>query len=244
MFVLDVTYRDCPNSNQMHHALSLTNLTSSPRPPWVSEQKIRLFELDVKEMFPRLDRKGVIEGVKQVYDAVIVASREGGPRGRGKRIRKKGPTFAVHNKNRKLDKIGIGYSGDYTNVSWEDIATYMNYDLFDSDFFVVGNHLFRQKKGIAIGRIISAQLAELFCMGKELQILSQTKEAQARQQAKYLPPKTLVLHPYRFRDNTVGVIKGKIGLKRVQSWFECLYGLDLQIEGEGLVLPSLEASIS
>ena len=37
MFVLDVTYRDCPNSNQMHHALSLTNLTSSPRPPWVSE---------------------------------------------------------------------------------------------------------------------------------------------------------------------------------------------------------------
>ena len=81
-------------------------------------------------------------------------------------------------------------------------------------------------------------------MGKELQFLSQTEEVQARQQATYLPPKTLVLQPYRFRDNVVGLIKGKVGLKRVQSWFEFLYELDLQIEGEGLVLPSLEASIS
>ena len=52
------------------------------------------------------------------------------------------------------------------------------------------------------------------------------------------------LHPYRFRDNIVGVIKGKVGLKRVQHRLEFLYSLDLQIEGEGLVLPSLEASIS
>ena len=81
-------------------------------------------------------------------------------------------------------------------------------------------------------------------MGKELKFLSQTPELQASQQAKFLPPKTLVLHPYRFRDNIVGVIKGKIGLQRVQRWFEFLYCLDLQIEGEGLVLPSLEASIS
>ena len=59
------------------------------------------------------------------------------------------------------------------------------------------------------------------------------------QQEKYLPPGTLMLDPYRFRDNIVGVIRGKIGLTRVQKWFEFLYSLDLQQEGEGLVLPSL-----
>ena len=81
-------------------------------------------------------------------------------------------------------------------------------------------------------------------MGQELLFLSKTKETEARQQAKHLPPRTLVLHSYRFSDNMVGVIRGKIGLTRVQSWFEFLYDLDLQQEGEGLVLPSLEASIS
>ena len=141
----------------------------------------------------------------------------GGPFGRGKRIGSNVPTFAVHNKNRKLDKIGTGYSGVCTNITWKDIVSYMNYDGFDNDFFVVGNRLFRQKKGIAIGGIISAQLAELCCMGKELNFLSQTKETQFRQQAKYLPPGTLVLQPYWFRDTIVGVIIGKIGLTRIHK---------------------------
>ena len=75
---------------------------------------------------------------------------KGGPRGRGKRIGSKGPIFAVHNKNRKMDKIGIGYSEDYTNITWKDIQTYIKYDVFDNNFFVIGNPLLCQKKGIAI----------------------------------------------------------------------------------------------
>ena len=150
----------------------------------------------------------------------------------------------MHNKNKKMDKIGIGYSEDYTHITWEDIQTYIRYDVFDHNFFVVGNRLWRQKKGIAIGGIISAQLAELFCMGKELQFLSQTVEAQKQQQAKFLPPHSLILHPYRIRDNIVGLLRGKVGLARVQRWFEHIYGLSLQVEGEGVVLPSLEATLS
>ena len=155
-------------------------------------------------MFPRLNRRTVIVGAEIFYKGVVKALREGGPMGGGKQIGGNGPIFAVHNKNRKLDKIGIGYSGHFTNVTWEDIVTYMNYDIFDNYFFVVGNRLFRQKKGIAIGGIISAQSAELFCMGKELHFSSQTQQTQAKQQAKYLPPRALVLHPYRFGDNIGG----------------------------------------
>ena len=92
--------------------------------------------------------------------------------------------------------------------------------------------------------IISAQLAELFSMGKEFKILTQTEEAQKRQQAKFLPPHSRILQPYRFRDNIVGVLRGKVGLARVQRWFEHVYQLNLEQEGEGVVLPSLEATIS
>ena len=63
---------------------------------------MRLFELDVKEMFPRLDREEVVQGAEAVYEAVLQALRKIGPRGRGKRIASKGPIFAVHNKNKKI----------------------------------------------------------------------------------------------------------------------------------------------
>ena len=142
----------------------------------------------------------------------------GGPFGRGNRIGSNLPISAVHTKNIKLDKFGSGYSGDFTNMTWKDIVTYMNYDVFDNNFFVVGNRLFRQKKGIAIGGIISAQLAEICCTGKEPNFLSQTKETKFRQQAKYLAPGTLVLQPYWFRDTIVGVKIGKIGLTRIHNF--------------------------
>ena len=63
--------------------------------------------------------------------------------------------------------------------------------MFDNDLFVVGNRLLHQKKGVAIGGIILVQLAELFCMGKELKFMTQTVEAQKQQQAKLLPPHSL-----------------------------------------------------
>ena len=78
-------------------------------------------------------------------------------------------------------------------------------------YFLVGNRFFGQNKGSAIGGIISAQLAELFGICKELYFLSQTKQTQANQQAKYLPARALVRHPYRFRYTIVGVLRGKIG---------------------------------
>ena len=42
----------------------------------------------------------------------------------------------------------------------------------------------------------------------------------------------------------MGVLRGNVGLARVQRWFEHIYGLDLQVEWEGVVLPSLEATLS
>ena len=150
----------------------------------------------------------------------------------------------MHNKNTKLDKKGTGYSDDHTNITWKDTESYIKYDAFDNDLFVIENRLLREKKGIAIGGITLARLAELSCTGKEVQLLSQTEHAQAKQEAKYLPPGHLSSTPYRFRDNIVAVLRGNVGLARVQLWFECLYEVDLQQEGEGGMRPSPEATVS
>ena len=101
-------------------------------------------------MFPRFDRQGAVDRTEKVYEAVVQALQDGGPTGRGKRIGQERPIFAVHKKNRKLDKIGIGYSDDYTNMTWKDVEAYIKYNYFHSNFFVVGNRFLHQRKGIAI----------------------------------------------------------------------------------------------
>ena len=53
---------------------------------------------------------------------------------------------------------------DYTNIAWKDIQTYITYDVFGNDFFVVGNRLLRQKKGNTIRRIMSTQLHGQTCL--------------------------------------------------------------------------------
>ena len=129
-------------------------------------------------------------------------------------------------------------------VSWDDISKYLDYDLEDNASFVVANRVFTQLRGIAIGGVISAQCAELYCMGQEQKYLSLPKDARTKKKHKFVPPHSLPLPPYRFRDNIVGIITGRLGLNRVQRWFEEVYRVDLQQEGEGWVLPSSEAVIT
>jgi hypothetical protein len=206
--------------------------------------KPRLFELDVKEMFPRLDRNLVLESIEAVYELVREALRGGTHGGRRVRVGSRGINFAVHKHNRVLDRVGWGYVDEYVNVSWEEVMAYVRYDLFFNDLFVVGNRIFRQVRGIAIGGIISAQAAELFCMHREILWRGRGAGEQQAIRSKYLPAMSLPLDPYRFRDNIVGLLNGRVKLARVRKWFEWIYGVELQIEGEGQVLPSLEAELS
>ena len=54
----------------------------------------------------------------------------------------------------------------------------------------------------------------------------------------------LPLCPYRFKDNIVGLVCDGVQLSCIQTVLEKMYCLELQTEGEGLVLPSLEAQIT
>ena len=59
-----------------------------------------------------------------------------------------------------------------------------------------------------------------------------------------MDPEAISTYPYRFRDNIVGVVRGGVQLATIRKTFEAMYELELQEEGEGLQLPSLEAWIN
>ena len=88
----------------------------------------------------------------------------------------------------------------------------------------------------------SAQCAQLFCLYHEVR-LRQNKGKGCRLM-KRLPKGCMPIDPYRYMDNIVGVICGSVSLSRIQKALHAVYGLELQKEGEGSVLPSLEAILS
>ena len=79
----------------------------------LGKQRTRLFELDVREMFPSLDRDRVLEGIRLVYEGVREALRKGVHGGRKVRVGSKGLIFGIHWRCKHLDKVGVGYASDY-----------------------------------------------------------------------------------------------------------------------------------
>ena len=59
-----------------------------------------------------------------------------------------------------------------------------------------------------------------------------------------LPMHSVPLTTYRFHGNIVGLVRDGVQLSRFHIILERMYKLDLQLEGEACVLPSLEARIT
>ena len=100
----------------------------------------------------------------------------------------------------------------------------------------------RQRRGVAIGGPCSAQCAQLYCLYHEVQF--RQNKGKGCRLMKRLPKGCMPIDPYRYMDNIVGVICGSVSLSRIQKALHAVYGLELQQEGEGSVLPSLEAILS
>ena len=205
--------------------------------------------IDVKEMFPRLPRDGVFEAVRDLIRIVkeAISSTDKPINGKRLRVTQKGLIFSIHNHSKKLDRLGQAYSDEFLSLSESDVMKYVEFDIFTNDFFVVGSAVLRQLRGVAIGSVCAAQLADIYCLWRGLQFLQRCKHTLNRI-FHTLPPRSIPIHPYRYMDNLVGAVQGRVGMKRVHEplkrAFEKLYHLDLQIESEGLVLPSLSAVLS
>ena len=187
----------------------------------------------------------MIEAISQIAGALADAIRVAPPSPKphvpsNLRVGSNGLFFSIHRHNRKLDRLGRGYTSDFHIFSMTDVLAGMNFDVYHNDIFVIGSRVAKQKRGVAIGGLCSAQAAQLFCMLRELSFIT-SSGSPAHKLSRHLPKHALPIPPYRYMDNIVGAICGNVGLMRLQRMFERLYGLQLQQESEGLVILSLEA---
>ena len=77
--------------------------------------------------------------------------------------------FCLHRRGvRKLDRLGRGSSSDYVSISEEEVLRYVLFDIEDDTLLAFGRLILRQGgKGVPIGRLLSAQLAEIWCSWRE-----------------------------------------------------------------------------
>ena len=101
----------------------------------------------------------------------------------------------------------------------------------------------RQIRGVAIGGTTSAQLACIYCMVRENRFYSQPWPTQARTMHHFFHPCQVPIRPFRFRDNLVGIGCNRLQLPNPRRFFEHMYGLDLQEEGIGADLQTLESHL-
>ena len=96
---------------------------------WFSQQSahppVELFELDVAEMFPSLDRSAVITALEKFHQLVLDA--------RGKRGQQY--FFAINRVDRKLYRVGTGYTKYFTNITFRDVLDFVRYDVLYNDIF-------------------------------------------------------------------------------------------------------------
>ena len=135
---------------------------------------VKFFEVDVKQMFPRLRRRNPnvpLDTVMDcdlntigVWEAIVLVTRWVA---KAHRVRWSGQGFwfGIH-ENKHMDIMRKAYGDQYQNLSWSDIFPYLRFELF-ANCFVLGSRVFRQLLGVAIGVMLSAQLATLYYMDCE-----------------------------------------------------------------------------
>ena len=108
---------------------------------------------------------------------------------------------------------------------------------------MIGNRVYRQVRGIAIGGTCSAQLASMYCIMREHTFYSRPWHKVEAEIARTIDPVVLPKFPFRFCDNIVGIVSEGVPATSILKHFEKLYDLKLQIEGEGQHLTTLEAVV-
>ena len=120
---------------------------------------------------------------------------------------------------------------------------FLRFDIFHNDIFVIGNAIYEQIKGIAIGGTISAPCANAFCLMREHRFYSHVLPF-APEGPQAIHPCELPGQPARFRDNNMGVKYRSTSVQTLQKSFEEMYDLKLQYEVGGDTWTFLQAQVT
>ena len=117
---------------------------------------VHLAEKDMTDMFWEIPKPQIISALQW---AIAKSKR------RGKTcffsIAKNGLNF--------LDRLGRATTRDFSILTAEEVVAFVNFDIFECDLLVLGPLILRQGlKGIPIGGFLSAQLAEIWSIWREV----------------------------------------------------------------------------
>ena len=120
-------------------------------------------ELDIKDMFPSINKTALREALTYIYKKFILF--------RNKRVRTE-IIFSIHKKYRALDEMRSSLHKEFYQFSWSEVLISVLWDLQCNNMFYCRDKLFFQMKGVPIGGPMSAQLASLYCIACEYVQLS------------------------------------------------------------------------
>ena len=156
-----------------------------------------MWELDIKDFFPSLNRSATMKAVDQLHKLLIEKL--------GKRVKKdEGLWFALHREHKKLDRLGTGSRDQFHNVPYSALREFLEYELHHNALFCVGNTVLEQIRGVAIGGTCLAQLSSIFTMVQEHRFYSKPWAAQKNLISRHFPVYMIPTRPFRFTDNLSG----------------------------------------
>ena len=135
-----------------------------------------------------MDRDKVWEALELVHRSMAKHRRV---RGAGGVVK-----FAVHKWDRKLDRLGWGPGDQYWQLDFNDIRTFVHYEICKNDVLTVGGKILRQRLGIALGGTCSTQLACIYCMAREHGWYGEGWEGLRGRVERYMDPEAISTYPY------------------------------------------------
>ena len=104
--------------------------------------------------------------------------------------------------------LGRGDNSSFWNLNFAEVLYYVEWDLHHNLLFVVGNRVWDQIRGVAIGGPLRARLASMFYMVREAKFYERGEEAVEKSIRRFLLYKSLPVKPFQLRDSIVGMGEG------------------------------------
>ena len=140
--------------------------------PGVRDQLVAACRLGAIPEHTHLVEKDMADMFWEIPLEQVVLSLEWALASLAKKRRSTSLTFAVSKADKHLDHIGSAASNAFLNVTQDLVTRFVRFDTYDNVLFVAGPVILRQGlRGVPIGGFISAQLAEIWAIWREVTAL-------------------------------------------------------------------------
>ena len=122
-----------------------------------STNTVLAWERDMEDMFWKIDKQEVETAVSQLGRALL------------KHRRSTTLFYAIHRQEKSFDRVGTGTGREYWTIPHTFVEKFVKWDLHKNVLFVVDCLFLSQGQGgVPIGGPLSAQLADLWCVWREM----------------------------------------------------------------------------